>query len=236
MLCVDWPKASIVLRGCCGTFVLLACIALTALAKPVASLKPPYEPTAVQRASLFKTLRWSADCESDYQFLQSSSETFRNSAGITAYPLADGSTLYTVQCSLGAYLPNHEIIHLLPKALPADRAKALHFAFDPPKPVKRTPSDTYQELTGHLDFNPATQTLTLLSLSRGLGGCGDLLTWRFVPANRTMRLIQKRSQTCDAVDARIEKHCGKMPPSDACDIDALIDPKHWPRVWSSPVK
>ncbi len=132
-----------------------------------------------ERARLRAVLGWPDACEESYQDMVSPQglDVPVRSSGVEAYPLAEGRTLYCVQCDQAAYQATY--VAVLQDA-PGKPGTLLRFptVADNDAPTRPEPQE---ELVGDLDFDAKAGTLTVLSKGRGLADCGVRAVYAFPP-------------------------------------------------------
>jgi hypothetical protein len=169
--------------------------------------------TRADRAAWRARLHWPDDCEGAFQATDASGD-----AGLRIDRLADGSTLVQIRCAAGAYQPSQVVMRTTAtERTPAASALLSFTTWLSPDGASLERAEV-QELWGELAFLPATQELTLLSLSRQTGDCG---TWaKYTLAGNTATLDRVHARLpCPATPGAPASPAPGRPPEGWAPID-----------------
>lgn len=129
----------------------------------------------------------------------------RDQSGVHIHGLAGGYRLIEINCFLGAY-QGQSLLYL---ESPGGQHPTL-LSFDQFESPDRGLLEHYRsaELVGTLDVDASTRQLTVLRRYRGIGDCGQLLTYEL--SDSDAELLELRHQNCDD--------------------GAVLAPQSWPRL------
>lgn len=146
-----------------------------------------------------KKLKWDREC--DYIGL------------VETYDIDANYQLITVQCFSGAYQSSY-YLYLFDKNSESNKQLQLGLP---------SQTDDLREVSGTIEFTSTNKTLSILSLSRGLGDCGTYRVFQFYPGptldTSEFKNSETRSKSCQSYDIEINALDGK-----------IFDYKNWPLI------
>ncbi len=127
---------------------------------------PRTDLTLEDREAWHDRLGWSAECEEAFRLTNAGDD-----AGLAFHTLSPGVSLLAVRCASAAYQPSWVFLRIDERG-PEARALALSFpVFESPDGEAIEPSESV-EVWGEPTFDPATNELILLRVSRQTRDCG----------------------------------------------------------------